>query len=163
MPAESKGVLVTETPLGLSREQMLQSNEAAVKSLQEEAVAADRKRLGDLQDAFPDDPAGALQAYQAGQSVTEAKAAAYDKLAPLVKTQKEEIATLKQQVEEGKVTFSRSDKEDGKTKPAGDAGATDAAAEKIWANNPKLRAEFGDQKKAFLLDYKHNPGDYASK
>lgn len=152
-------MLVEETPLGLSAEQMTKSNPDAVAAFKAEGAAADRARLSALQSAFPEDAAFALQAFSAGQSVIEAKAAKYDELAPQLKALREENAALKSTVENGKVVYTY-DKQEGANQQGADAGDLNAKAEEIWAKNPKLQAEFGGQKSAFLADFKRHPETY---
>lgn len=158
-PAAS-GTLVEETPLGLSAEQMTKSNPDAVKSLQENAKAEDRKRLSALQEAFKEDPNFAMEAFTAGLSVDAAKAKRYDAIAPRVADLEKQVSDLKAKVEEGKVTITRSDK-DGKTSLEGKStDDIEAEALKIWEGSEKLRAEFGGEKSAFLAAFKRDPDEF---
>lgn len=152
-------MLVEETPLGLSAEQMTKSNPDAVAAFKAEGAAADRARLSALQSAFPEDAAFALQAFGEGKTVIEAKAARHDQIAPQLKALREENATLKAAVESGKVNYTYDDSE--QAKQQGDKqGGTDAKADELWAKNPKLQAEFGGEKSAFLADFKRHPESY---
>lgn len=138
---------------------MEKSNPEAVAAIRAAGAAADRQRLADLQAAFPEDAAFALQAFGEGKTVIEAKAARHDQIAPKFKALQEENATLKAAVESGKVNYTYDDSD--KAKQQGDKqGGTDAKADELWAKNSKLQAEFGGEKSAFLADFKRHPESY---
>ena len=156
-------VLIETTVLGMSPEQMVKSNPAAVAELQQkardEAVAADRKRSADLKAAFPDDAAFAMSAYEKGQTVAEAKAERHDVLVKENAALKKENGELKVKAEQGTVEFAAADK-DGKPAVELSADQVDAKALAYWNSNEKVRTEFGGHKEDFIACYKHEPEQF---
>lgn len=154
------------TPLGLTAEQMVLSNPEAVAKIQADAAAADRKRLGELQAAFPNEAAFAVQAHAEGLSVAEAKAKLYDTLAERTAKLETENVELKKQVEGSKVTFSATDKGQAEGKTPVLTKSTDelnAEAATIWNASSELRNEFNGEFEAFKADFKRFPQDYRKK
>lgn len=158
--ASSRDVLIEETPLGLSAEQMVKSNPKAVEELQAkaaaDALAADRKRRTDLDAAFADDLAYAAQAYAAGLSVNEAKAQRHDTIAAELVAVRKERDELKTRVEAGKPHDVITDG----NPEANDGGENSLAEfEAMWSApaNAAIRESFGGNKKKFLTLAKHEP------
>lgn len=158
-PAAS-GTLVEETPLGLTSEQMSKSNPAAVNEIKADAQKEDRQRLADLRAAFPNDLDFALQSHDEGLTVAEAKAKAYDKVSPELKSLREENTTLKAQIEGGKVNLTMSDDKKTELKSTDEI---EAEALKIWEADAALRSEFGGEKSAYLAAFKHDPDEFRKK
>lgn len=149
-------VLIEETPLGLSAEQMAKSNPQAVEQLKAEAAAqaveADRQRRAQLDAAFADDLAFAAKCFADGKTVEQAKAERHDALVTEITALKTENADLKARVEAGKPSFVPSDAEGTHSAAESDALAEFEAG---WAKDPELQKSIS--KTAFLALAKREP------
>lgn len=139
------------------------SNPDAVKSLQEDAKAEDRKRLTALQEAFKEDPNFAMQAFTDGLSVDAAKAKRYDAIAPKVADLEKQVTDLKAQVEGNKVNVTIKENTGSKDLTAKSTDEVEAEALKIWEGDENLRAEFGGEKSPFLAAFKRDPKNFRPK
>jgi len=113
------------------------------QQIQQEATAAEIKRMKDIQAAIPDDAAFCLEQYQKGASAVEAKAAYADKLkeknAALSKENQELQAKNKTQKPEGADPIKTEDDGDGQQAAGGTADFMAMAKEYAKTNKVSIK------------------------
>lgn len=151
----------------MSPTEMKVSNPDAVLSIEDAGKKAgaegERKRLADLQAAFPDDPAYVAECQaKEGFTAIEAMAARYQLVHAQNKELKKENEKLAKVAAEKDPTveFVASDKE-GAAAVGDDVGLTvddkDAKATELWNKNANLRATFHGGKGSFQALYRNDP------
>jgi signal peptide peptidase SppA len=85
-----KSSIASEGDVTMSEESKEKTVAVDVAQIRSETAAAERQRLAALKAAFPDDPAFALDQFESGADVTEAKAAYCDVLAQRLQARKSE-------------------------------------------------------------------------
>lgn len=127
--------------------------------LKQEADSTVRAELGEFLKAFPGREGWAAGKFAEGMSIVEAKAALSDVLQAELTAEREGkakanetqaiVAELSGQTSHPGVGFSGQDRQQG-TNPTHQRLSDDELAEKLWKDSPKLRAEFGQSKGAYL-------------
>lgn len=152
-------MLIEETPLNLTAEQVAKGSPQAAVSLQQVGATAERDRVSALTVAFADEPTFLQAAIADPQMTVElAKAKKYDELKPAHAKLVEENAKLKT---EGVVGFAAGDKPEA-TGPIGnsDPEALEKEAVSLWNADAQLRAEFEGIYTAYLAGFKAEPHLY---
>lgn len=147
----------------MSVHDMKASNENAVQQIEHAGKKAgaedERKRISELQAAFPTDPAFVTEATGKGWSVTEAKAARFDAVSAHnaeLQTKNDELAKAAA-AKDPNVEFATSDKEGQKASDDGlGVDEKDRKSAELWNASTQLRANFSGEKGAFQALYRHD-------
>lgn len=151
----------------MTAEDMAASNKDVVAQIshagKKAGAEAERKRLTDLQAAFPNDAAFVAEATTEGWSVTEAKAAKFDAVSAENKELKTKNAELEKATKEPAIEFAPSDSEaKGTGADEGTVDEKDAKSVEIWNKNAKIRTAFNGNKNAFQAVYRNDPDEALS-